>query len=108
MLAVLSPCTQILRRNTRIHRAFLGSAVTQQKIATDPTFLPSLGKTVNGIATGSIIYAGGAHGRSGRQAVEPLQQYATKISLYGQRKPSVRVSEVWTTNSKQQSVASPH
>lgn len=80
---------------------FLGSAKTQQTIADDPTFLPRLGKKgPNGFPTGSAIYAGGSHGapegggggRNGR--VEPLQMYATKISLYGARKPSVRVSEV--------------
>lgn len=79
---------------------FLGSAKTQQTIAQDPNFLPRLGKKgPNGVPTGSAIYAGGSFGapqggggRNGR--VEQLQMYQTKISLYGARKPSVRVSEV--------------
>ena len=84
----------MLRRNSNIDRVFLGSAITQKKISSDPTFLPSLGKPVNGTPTGSAIYAGGTHGASGTVAVEPLQIYATKISLYGRRNASVRVSEV--------------
>ena len=77
-----------------IHKAFLGCATTQLKIATDPTFLPSLGKPVNGIPTGCVIYAGGERGLSQGQAVEPLQQYKAKISLYGKRGASTRVTEV--------------
>lgn len=92
---------QVLRRNMRINAVFLGSAKTQQTIDKDPNFLPRLGKKgPNGFPTGSAIYAGGSYGaprgsgggRSGR--TEALQMYQTKISLYGARKPSVRVSEV--------------
>lgn len=87
--------TQTLRRNAKIDRTFLGSAITQSTITSDPTFLSKLSKPVRGVATGSVIYAGGAHGAaSAGVGVEPLQQYSTKISLYGQRQPSVRVSEV--------------
>lgn len=83
----------------KIDTVFLGSAKTQQTIANDPEFLPRLGKRgANNMPTGSVIYAGGSHGApqgSGRNGrVEPLQMYHTKISLYGARKPSVRVSEV--------------
>ncbi|CAM9562192.1 unnamed protein product, partial [Ectocarpus fasciculatus] len=48
----------------------------------------------NGVPTGSAIYAGGSHGAAqGSRNIEQLQMYQTKISLYGARKPSVRVSE---------------
>ncbi|CAM9482801.1 unnamed protein product [Ascophyllum nodosum] len=84
---------QVLRRNNKIHRAFLGSAATQLVIASDPRFLPSLGKPVKGIPTGCVIYAGGKRGLVEGQAVDSLQQYSAKISLYGNRGASTRVTE---------------
>ena len=88
------PAKQVLRRNNKIHRAFLGSAATQLVIASDPRFLPSLGKPVKGIPTGCVIYAGGKRGLVEGQAVDSLQQYSAKISLYGNRGASTRVTEV--------------
>lgn len=86
---------QILRRSSGIHRVFLGGAPTEHKIHTDPSFLPSLSKVdKHGIRTSSMLFAGGAYGAEPGRPVQALQSYQTKISLYGQRKPSTRVSEV--------------
>lgn len=79
----------------------MGSYATGKKILQDQTFLARLGKKgPNGVQGRSTIFAGGSHGAPGGGGrnganVEPLQVYDTKISLYGNKKPSVRVQEVW-------------
>lgn len=72
---------QNLKVNSGFHTVLLGNQLTEKRMNDDPNFLLSLSKK-----GGGTIFSGGGG--------VPLQQYTTKISLYGAKKPSTRVTEV--------------
>lgn len=78
--------------NSSINAALLGSAHTEECIQGDLEFLQKINQMARRSKT--ALYAGGAHGSQGTM---PLSAYNTTISAYGQRKASVRVTEVRCT-----------